>query len=85
MPNGLSVKQAIENELEGKDEYTINDTVKCVKHIADGLDNLQCSTIATKVDKLETRVKFHAKIFGTVYAVTIGLVIAYLKSKFGGK
>ena len=80
MANGITVKQAIETELEGKTEFTTQDTVKCIKHIADGLDNLQCGKVYKEVKALESRVKFHEKIFGAVYTVTIGTVIAWWKS-----
>jgi len=85
MANGITVKQAIETELQGKTNFTTEDTVKCIKHIADGLDNLQCTAVTKKVDALERKVTFHARILSGLWAVTVGSVIAFFSSKFGGK
>ena len=79
MANGISVKQAIEIELEGKSTITNEDTVKCIKHLATGIDNM--SEKVGSVDKIESRIKWHEKIFGAVYTVTIGTVIAWWKSR----
>lgn len=81
MPNGITVKQAIETELEGKTEFTVDDTIKCIKHIAGGLDNM--ARKIDKVDKIEIRIKWHERIFSAVYTITIGTVIAWWKSNNG--
>ncbi|GAH00920.1 unnamed protein product, partial [marine sediment metagenome] len=31
MANGITVKQAIENDLGDKEKFTVEDTVKCIK------------------------------------------------------
>jgi len=83
MANGnLTVKQAIDNDLEGKEQFTIEDTVKCIKHIAQGLDNLECSKVIARVSALEVKVKWHQRVFGALYTITIGAVIA-LTTKLG--
>ena len=78
MANGITVKQAIETELEGKTEFTTQDTVKCIKHIADGLDNMTGKI--DKVDKIEIRIRWHERIFGAFYTVTIGAIVVWWKS-----
>ena len=77
--NGYTVKQAIDIELDGKSEITNEDTVKCIRHLATGIDNM--SAKVGSIDKLESRMKWHEKIFGAVYTITIGTVIAWWKSR----
>jgi len=77
--NGISVKQAIEIELEGKATITNEDTVKCIKHLATGIDNM--NEKVSRVEKNESRLKWHEKIFGAVYAATIGTIIAWWTSR----
>ena len=81
MANGISVKQAIENELADKTEYTTADTIKCIKHLASGFDNL--NGIDKRLDAVENRVKWHSKIFVGIWTVTAGLVAGAVKKVFG--
>jgi len=82
---GISVKQAIENELEGKDEYSIKDTVTCIKHIAQGLDNLPCSSQGDRLTILESQAKWYRKAFGTLWGVTGGALVLAVNYFLGKK
>lgn len=79
MPNGISVKQAIDNELNGKDKYTIQDTIKCIKHIADGIDNLPVAKCQSRLNALESDSKWYKKIGAALWALTGGLIVWVIK------
>jgi len=87
MANGISVKQAIENELDGKDAYTINDAIKCIKHIANGIDNLPVAKCQTRLTNLETEMKFHKRFLSAVWGLTGGTIVIigqYIYQKLKG-
>ena len=75
MVNGISVKQAIENELADKTEYTISDTIKCIKHLASGFDNMKCVSMDARVSKLEEAARWSKKIFVVVWGITGGALV----------
>jgi len=94
MANGITVKEAIENELEGKSAYTVNDTIKCIKHIASGIDNMACNCKDDKknpikrIDNLESEMKFHKRFLSAVWGLTGGVIVfilQYFYNKLGGK
>lgn len=75
MVNGITVKQAIENELDGKDKYTINDIVKCIKHIADGIDNLPVDQCQERLRKLEGSMRLHKRVLSAIWSVSGGVIV----------
>ena len=88
MANGLSVKQAIENELDGKEKYSIDDTVKCIKHIAAGIDNLPVTQCQKRLDVLESDSRWYKRIYVFIAGIIGGsLAIVgewFLHRKGGG-
>ena len=66
MANGITIKQAIDNELEGKDKVTLDDTVTCIKHIASGID--------AALD-MKTQVKKNTKRISKIYMLGVAFTI----------
>jgi len=83
MANGITVRQAIDTELEGKNDANMTnaDTIRCIRHLAVGIDSM--GTHEKRLSGVERRVKLHTRIFIGVWSVTGGLIVAFFKKQFG--